>query len=60
MYMNVEDFSEAAMLKVFQHECQAMAKDGTLTPERQFLAMTMYMPQGYIEKHVRNTMSKFR
>ena len=57
--MNNEDFSEAAMLKVFQKECQAMAKEGTLTPERQFVAMMMYLPQEYIEKYLKNTMSKF-
>lgn len=55
-----DDFSEQAMLKVFKKECQGMVKDGTLTPERQFLAMVMYLPQSYIEKHLKNTMHKFR
>lgn len=55
-----DNFSEQAMLKIFQKECQGMAKEGTLTPERQFLAMMMYLPQSYIEKHLKNTMNKYR
>ena len=54
----IEDLSEQKMLKSFQKECQGMAKEGTLTQERQFLAMMMYLPQSYIQKHLRNTMSK--
>ena len=53
-----EDFSEQAMFKIFQKECQGMAREGTLTPERQFLAMMMYLPQSFIQKQVKNTMNK--
>ena len=53
-----EDFSEQSMMKAYQNQCQAMGKAGTLTQERQFLAMMMFLPQSSIEKQMRNTMQK--
>ena len=55
-----DDCSEQAMLKVFKSECQKMAKDGTLTPERQFTAMMLYLPQSYIEKHLKPSFKQRR
>lgn len=55
-----DDCSEQAMLKTFQLECQKMAKDGTLTPERQFTTMMMYLPQSYVEKHLKDSFKQSR
>tara|TARA_B110000977_G_scaffold201646_1_gene297458 strand:+ start:5000 stop:5161 length:162 start_codon:yes stop_codon:yes gene_type:complete len=51
---------EQTMIRTYQRECQGMSKDGTLTPERQFLAMMMFLPQSYIEKQLKNKMKKFK
>ena len=48
------DFSEQNMLKIYQKEIQGMARDKTLTPERQYVAMMMYLPQSYIEKQLKS------
>lgn len=50
---NTEDFTEQSLVKAFQRECQGMAKDGTLTPERQFVAMMLYLPETYIKRYLK-------
>ena len=35
-------------------ECQQMAKEGTLTQQRQFVAMMMYLPESVIKKQLKN------
>ena len=40
-------------LKAYESQCKAMAKEGTLTRERQFLAMMMFLPTSVIEKQLK-------
>ena len=46
-------YVEKDLLEAYQNDCRQMAKDGTLTHERQFLAMMMYLPQDFIKKQVK-------
>ena len=49
---------ETTMIKAYQEDCKKMAKDGTLTSERQILAMMMYLPQSHIEKQLKEKFIK--
>lgn len=52
--------SEQEMVKAYERECRQMAKEGTLTPQRQIVAMMMYLPQSYIQKQVKDKFNSMK